>query len=214
MYYNCNTIFFSCIWILFLCFSIWHLHSYNVISIRFLCTCTRFFLCLSLISIYICLAPALVRSRVSSLCGGDHQGPVVRADSRPTVWLFYIYLFYNYLLIYSYLPKICPVCQDLLFLFLVLHPFTLQIKLGYIIACVAKGAKQVFFLHVCNRMLLLSWFAKSVYFADCWKFRKFAKHLDFPLFAEIKFSRFNLTWRAAAKEVNLQHALQQDKLFL
>ena len=44
--------------------------------------------------------------------------------------------------------------------------------------------------------------------------KKFAKHLCFPLFAEIKFSRFNLTWRTAAKEVNLQHALQQDKLFI
>ena len=49
----------------------------------------------------------------------------------------------------------------------------------------------------------------------CWSIyipKKFAKQLGFPLFAEIKFSRFNLTWRTAAKEVNL-HTAQEDKLF-
>ena len=53
-----------------------------------------------------------------------------------------------------------------------------------------------------------TYFCKSIEIS-----KKFAKHLGFPLFVEIKFSRFNLTWRTAAKEVNLQHALQ-DKLFI
>ena len=93
-------------------------------------------------------------------------------------------------------------------------PFALQIKSENIIACVAKGAKRKVFSSCLQRNVVIVVICKkSVYFADCWKFRKFAKHLDFPLFVEIKFSRFNLTWRAAAKEVNLQHALQQDKLF-
>ena len=36
----------------------------------------------------------------------------------------------------------------------------------------------------------------------------------FLLFVEIKFSRFNLTWRTAAEEVNLQQEALQDQLFM
>ena len=168
----------------------------HVISLCFLCTCTR-------------TSPRL-----------EPLWRWLPRSSRPLGFeaynrTFFISIFiWNYLLLYSYLSRMCSAWQNLLFFFVVLHPFTLQIESENIIACVAKGAKRKVFSSCLQRNVVIVVICKtSVYFADCWKFRKFAKHLDFPLFAEIKFSRFNLTWRAAAKEVNLQHALQQDKLF-